>query len=193
MNTTLFKFKPANSNNDKGSVLAELTLVLPLLTFLVLAVTDFGMFLQSYFQITHIAREGLRAAVSTPDLSGAATNYAKYVATTDTPGIITYLPATGLTSEHKFIHDRMLMLIKAGNGTTATHTLQLQNNAVEISTKCTPNLGVAGADTVEVRVTAEYRPITPFNDMLAISGFTPLSFNFSTKSTGAYLFNNCAP
>jgi hypothetical protein len=185
------KLVELRSNRESGSVLAELTLIIPMLTVLILAVTDFGMFLQSYFQICHIAREGLRTAVATPDLSGAAVNSGNYVVTTDTPGIISYLPAAATVDEqakqvqHKFIHNRLQMLLKADNGTSATHSLQLVNNAVQIQTSCV-------GDIVTVQVSAQYRPITPFNDVLSLVGFTPLSFNFSSRSQGTYLFNNCA-
>ncbi len=186
---TLLKIR--SSKTEKGAVLAELSLILPFLTFLILAVTDFGMFLQTYFQVCHVAREGLRTAVSVPDLSGAATNYGKYKVTTDTPGVLAFSPLTGLNDAHRFIHQRLEMLFKADNGLEATHSLQLQDNAVEVWTKCIP--GANGADKVEIEVAAVYRPITPFNDLLAIVDFSPINFKFSTKSEGAYLFNNCAP
>lgn len=178
-------------SKEGGSVIAELTLVIPMLTFLILSITDYGMFLQSYFQICHIARSGVRTAGVIPNLSQAAINTGNYVVSTDTAGVISYSPAI-LTPEHSFIHNRLLTLLNAGNGTAAKHSFQLENNKVVISTKCKNN-GGNGADTVEVRVSARYQPITPFNSMLSVMNFNPVTFDFSTVSEGSYLFSNCAP
>jgi len=189
---SFIKLTSKKREQESGSVLAELTLIIPMLTFLILAVTDFGMFLQTYFQVCHIGREGLRTAESTPDLSRSGPFYGRYVVTTDNPTVLAFSPAAGLTNEHRFIHERVQMLLKANNGSSLTHSLQLTNNAVEVSTKCMPSGGPAGTDLVEVQLSATYKPITPFNDMLAAVGFSPLTFTFTTKTQGAYLFDSCA-
>jgi len=172
----------------------ELSLIIPMLTFLILAVTDFGMFLQTYFQVCHIAREGLRAAESIPELSRASTNVGRWdvsINTSDTAKLVSYV-ATGSVSQHRFIQERLHMLLRANNGNAAAHSLQLNNNALDIRTRCIASNGAPGTDSVEVELSAVYRPITPFNDLLTVVGFNPLSFGFTTKARGVYLFQSCA-
>jgi len=194
-NKKLIKFRTNRASQETGAVLMELSLIIPMLTFLMLAVTDFGMFLQSYFQVCHIAREGLRAAESIPNLSRASVNVGRWDVSKNTlpkaDKEISYT-ATGSQSEHRFIQERLHMLLRASNGNAAAHSLQLNNNAVDIRTRCIASGGAPGTDSVEVELSAVYRPITPFNDLLTVVGFNPLSFGFTTRARGAYLFQSCA-
>ncbi len=75
----LFKLK--NSDNQRGVAALEFAIVLPLLLFLFLGITEFGIAYYNKQVVTNASREGARAGIvdgtSPQDIRSIAYNYAK--------------------------------------------------------------------------------------------------------------------
>ena len=174
-------------NSECGSVFGELALVAPLLVVLTICVTDFGLFLQSYFRAMHIAREGMRAAVSVPNLeanfgSSASAYSGVYSVRPATVPVVSYNPST-ITDNHYEIHERIRRLLMVENG--VKKSLQLRSDQVEITTQCINN---GNGGLVQVAITGRYEPLLPI-DMIFGPG---AGLRFRARAEGNYLFANCA-
>jgi hypothetical protein len=167
---------------EKGSVLAELSLVIPTLVFLTIIVTDLGLFLQSYFRTMHIAREAVRTAVAVPNLEGAAQFSGTYRVEPLNEAIVAQTPAS-FTTNHSAIHGRVRRLLTVENGNQ--RSLQLVGSEVNITTQCT---NTPTGPLIQVTVGGAYQPLLPIN---LLNFGPPAGLSFRARAEGSYLFSNC--
>jgi len=178
----------SKSKKETGSIMSELSLVAPILFTIAVCVTDFGLFLQSYFRAMHIAREGVKAAVSVPNLEsksgGAAAIFSgTYLALNTQTPVVSRTPAT-FTTNHNAIHERIRRLLMVENGTKKS--LQLVSDNVNITSQCIQDPAVGG--TVIVTISGSYDPLLPLD---AIFG-PGAGLRFSARAEGNYLFADCS-
>lgn len=181
-----------NVTPQKGAVFMEFAVVLPLLVFLIVAITDFGLFLQSYFRASHIAREGLKYAQSMSGLpSGGGAYGTTFVISND--AFATTSPINAYPVGHQRILGRMAMLLSEENGSAARRSLQLVNNQALVSSQCIiGDGGDRNLDRVEVVISAVYDPILPVQQILQLIGFGRMPTAYRITADGSYLFAQCA-
>jgi len=154
------------------------------MALMIVGVSDFGLFLQSYFRATHVAREGLRTAVAIPRLEssvlGVPTTFTgNYLITNTATPIVSQSP--GMTSNHAQLHERIRRLLQVENNGT-NRSMQLQNDEIQIQSRC-----IQGGDDVEVSLAATYAPLLPLQNFFG----TGAGFRYRVTVTGTYLFNGC--
>ncbi len=70
-------FKSNNPENQRGVAAVEFAIVLPLLLFLFIGITEFGIAYYNKQVITNASREGARAGINAEDIEDAVQKYAQ--------------------------------------------------------------------------------------------------------------------
>lgn len=89
-------------HNEQGAAVVEFALLLPILMLIIIGILTFGIVFNSYLQITHAAREGVRWAVlgaSHGDITSKAKNSAPGIDWSSATIEITGVPAGGAQVE----------------------------------------------------------------------------------------------
>lgn len=89
-------------HNEKGAAAVEFALLLPILMMIIIGILTFGIIFNSYLQITHAAREGVRWAVlgsSHGEITSKAKNSAPGIDWGSATIQITGVPAGGADAD----------------------------------------------------------------------------------------------
>lgn len=155
------RFRKA-ANDERGVSILEYTIVLPIMLFLLYVVADVGMFLQSYFIMSHAVREGVKTASATPGLQEGTFVGSGGVADT----------AAG----HMTVQNRVLNLMKNEN-------LRFENgNTPDIISECLPS------GQVSVRLSGNFGALFNFS----LAQFVAQNMHFEVSEQSKYLFTSCA-
>lgn len=166
--------------SERGSVMAELAFVAPILAVLIIIVSDFGLFLQSYFRAMHVVREGIRTAVAVPLLESTAGEYIGVYKVTDAVNPVVAQTPAGLTPNHAAIQERIRKLLQVENNGSG-RSLMLTDDEIEITTEC-------ASGKVNIILHGTYSPLFPIK---AIWG-SDVGIGYRAQAEGSYLFESCA-
>jgi len=124
-------------SNDRGVAILEFALISPVLIILFLAATDFTLYLQNYFALSHVLREGGRYLAGTDILEQGIHSSPPFV----------------VAPRQRVVHNRIRLLI---NG--ASLRIVGGVNTIQLETRCTNNV-VPDPPTVQVSISATYNSL----------------------------------
>lgn len=144
---------------QKGSVSIESAIIMPVLSFLFLALTDIGMALNDYLVMTEIIQEGVRKAAQTPELEPGEFDSTE-TAQTSQP----------MSVSQEGVHQRVYFLLGLQPKTNLTN-IKLKSKYIKVTLPS----GMT-EDTVTVNVQADYKSMLLSGLKLNITATSPYLF-----------------
>lgn len=145
--------KTVVTNQEKGSVMLEAALILPLVVLLLISMFDVGLMIHTHATLTEAANEAIRVGSRVDNLEEG-----EFIGT---------IPST-VINQHRIMHNRVSIIIEI-------QSLLQSLDSVSITTSC-ENINNDDArrnDTVSIVITVGYRTISP------LSRIVPLTVNHS--------------
>ena len=105
-----------NRRGQRGAVLVEMALVLPILLFLFVGVVDFGLILREYQVLQNAAREGARLSVQGEYCISCATTQPNAVRDAIRDRVVNYLAQERITIAATNVNVNQCTLIDMGGG-----------------------------------------------------------------------------